>query len=162
MTAPETQQPLSEVYPDYDVLIIGAGFSGLWMLYEARGCGLLVCVLEAGCDVGGTWNVNRYPGARTGSEGWVYCFGFDKGLQDEWDWWERYPTQPRVLSYLRYVAERFGMRGDIQFGTRVRSAVFDEAGGSRSTSTPRSSRPGRKSGPGSSGRTRRASPWVWR
>jgi cyclohexanone monooxygenase len=128
--------------PDYDVLIIGAGFSGLRMLHEARERGLSVRVLEAGHDVGGTWNFNRYPGARTDSESWVYCFGFDRGLQDEWDWLERYPTQPQVLSYLRHVAERFGMRRDIQFGTRVRSAVFDEAGGSRSTSTPRSSRPG--------------------
>jgi cyclohexanone monooxygenase len=113
--------------PDYDVIIIGAGFSGLRMLHEARERGLSVRVLEAGHDVGGTWNFNRYPGARTDSESWAYCFGFDKQLQDDWDWQERYPTQPQVLSYLRHVADRFGMRRDIQFGTRVRTAEFDEA-----------------------------------
>jgi cyclohexanone monooxygenase len=111
---------------DYDVVVIGAGFSGLRMLQEARQRGLSVRVLEAGGDVGGTWNFNRYPGARTDSESWAYCFSFDKGLQDDWDWQERYPSQPEVLSYLRHVAERFDMRRDIQFGTRVRSAVFDE------------------------------------
>jgi cyclohexanone monooxygenase len=96
------------------------------MLHEARGLGFSVRVLEAGQDVGGTWNFNRYPGARTDSESWAYCFSFDKDLQDEWDWQERYPTQPQVLSYLRHVADRFDMRRDIQFGTRVRRAEFDE------------------------------------
>jgi cyclohexanone monooxygenase len=114
------------ISPDYDVVVIGAGFSGLRMLHEARRRGLSVRVLEAGADVGGTWNVNRYPGARTDSESWAYCFSFDKALQDEWDWQERYPTQPQVLDYLRHVADRFDMRKDIQFGTRVRAARFDE------------------------------------
>ena len=109
-----------------DVVIIGAGFSGLRMLLEARKRGLSARVLEASTDVGGTWNVNRYPGARTDSESWAYCFSFDQQLQDEWDWQERYPTQPQVLSYLRHVADRFDLRRDIQFGTRVRAAVFDE------------------------------------
>jgi cyclohexanone monooxygenase len=118
--------PPLNITPDYDVVVIGAGFSGLRMLHEARERGLSVRVLEAADDVGGTWNWNRYPGARTDSESWAYCFSFDKRLQDEWDWQERYPTQPQVLSYLRHVADRFDMRRDIQFGTRVRSAVFDE------------------------------------
>jgi cyclohexanone monooxygenase len=112
---------------DYDVVIIGAGFSGLRMLHEARQRGLSVRVLEAGNDVGGTWNFNRYPGARTDSESWAYCFSFDKDLQQEWDWQERYPTQPEVLEYLRHVADRFDMRRDIQLGTRVRGAEFDES-----------------------------------
>jgi cyclohexanone monooxygenase len=110
----------------FDTLVIGAGFSGLRMLLEARKRGLSARVLEAGTDVGGTWNFNRYPGARTDSESWAYCFSFDQQLQDEWDWQERYPTQPQVLSYLRHVADRFDLRRDIQFGTRVRAAVFDE------------------------------------
>ncbi|HZZ52342.1 MAG TPA: NAD(P)/FAD-dependent oxidoreductase [Pseudonocardia sp.] len=110
---------------DYDIVVIGAGFSGLRMVHEARERGLSVRVLEAGHDVGGTWNFNRYPGARTDSESWAYCFSFDKQLQDDWNWQERYPTQPQVLDYLRHVAERFDMRRDIQFGTRVRAAEFD-------------------------------------
>ena len=114
-----------DITPDYDVVVIGAGFSGLRMLHEARQRGLSVRVIEAGDDVGGTWNFNRYPGARTDSESWAYCFSFDKALQDEWDWQERYPSQPEVLSYLRHVAERFDMRRDIQFGSRVRTAEFD-------------------------------------
>ncbi|HEY1972057.1 MAG TPA: FAD-dependent oxidoreductase, partial [Pseudonocardia sp.] len=101
--------PPLNITPDYDVVVIGAGFSGLRMLHEARERGLSVRVLEAADDVGGTWNWNRYPGARTDSESWAYCFSFDKRLQDEWDWQERYPTQPQVLSYLRHVADRFDM-----------------------------------------------------
>jgi cation diffusion facilitator CzcD-associated flavoprotein CzcO len=111
---------------DFDVLVIGAGFGGLRMLHEARERGFSVRLLEAESDVGGTWRVNRYPGARTDCESSVYCFSFDQALWDEWDWSERYPTQPQVESYLRHVADRFDMRRDIQFDTRVESAVFDE------------------------------------
>jgi cation diffusion facilitator CzcD-associated flavoprotein CzcO len=111
---------------DFDVIVIGAGFGGLRMVHEARQRGLSVRVLEAGSDVGGTWYFNRYPGARTDSEAWVYCFGFDKDLQDEWDWPERYPSQPQVQAYLAHVADRFDMRKDIQFDTRVTAAAFDE------------------------------------
>jgi cyclohexanone monooxygenase len=124
---PQQESPhIDHPRPDVDVVVIGAGFSGLRMLHEARQRELSVRVFEAGNDVGGTWNFNRYPGARTDSESWAYCFSFDKQLQDEWDWQERYPTQPQVLSYLRHVADRFDMRRDIQFGTRVRIATFDE------------------------------------
>ncbi|WP_047221971.1 flavin-containing monooxygenase [Protofrankia coriariae] len=126
MPPQEAALPSSGVYPDLDVVVIGAGFSGLRMLYEARSRGLTARVLEAASDVGGTWYFNRYPGARTDSESWAYCFGFDKRLQEDWDWPERYPSQPQVLSYLRHVADRFDLRRDIQFDTRVRSAVFDE------------------------------------
>jgi cation diffusion facilitator CzcD-associated flavoprotein CzcO len=84
-------------------------------------------VIEAASDVGGTWYWNRYPGARTDSENWVYAFTFSKELEDEWDWTERFPTQPQVLAYLRHVADRFDMRKDIQFSTRVESAVYDES-----------------------------------
>ena len=102
-----------------DCLVIGAGFGGLRMLYELRQLGLQRKVIEAGSDVGGTWYWNRYPGARTDSESWVYCFSFSGELEQEWDWAERYPAQPEVLRYLRHVADRFDLRRDIEFDTRV-------------------------------------------
>jgi cyclohexanone monooxygenase len=76
--------------------------------------------------VGGTWYSNRYPGARTDSESWVYAYSFSKELQDDWDWTERFPIQPETLSYLQHVADRFGMREHIDFRTRVASAHYDE------------------------------------
>ncbi|MCK8671600.1 NAD(P)/FAD-dependent oxidoreductase [Rhodococcus sp. HM1] len=112
--------------PELDVLIIGAGFGGIRMLHEARRRGLSARVLEVGNDVGGAWHWNRYPGARTDSESWVYCFGFDKDLQDDWDWPERYPSQPQVQAYLKHVVERFDMHREIELNTRVEAAVFDE------------------------------------
>ena len=111
---------------DFDAIVIGAGFGGLRMLHELRELGLSTRVLEAGTDVGGTWYWNRYPGARTDSESWYYCFSFSRELEQEWDWSERYPPQPEVLRYLRHVADRFDMRKDIELGTRVRSATYDE------------------------------------
>ena len=111
---------------DYGAIIIGAGFGGLRMLYELRERGITAKVLEAGTDVGGTWYWNRYPGARTDSESWVYCFSFSRELEQDWDWAERYPAQPEVLRYLRHVTERFDLGKDIQFGTRVKSAAYDE------------------------------------
>ncbi len=109
-----------------DCLVIGAGFGGLRMLFELRQRGFSGKVLEAGTDVGGTWYWNRYPGARTDSESWVYCFSFDDDLQQEWDWQERFPAQPEVLSYLGHVTDRFDLRRDIEFSTRVARAVYDE------------------------------------
>ena len=109
-----------------DCVVIGAGFGGLRMLYELRRRGFSGKVLEAGSDVGGTWYWNRYPGARTDSESWVYCFSFDDDLQQEWDWEERFPAQPEVLSYLRHVTDRFDLRKDIEFNTRVERASYDE------------------------------------
>lgn len=110
----------------FDAVVIGAGFSGLRMLWELRQLGLTVRVIEAAPDVGGTWYWNRYPGARTDSESWVYAFSFSKDLQDEWNWTERYPTQPEALAYLQHVADRFDMRRDIEFETRMESAIYDE------------------------------------
>jgi cyclohexanone monooxygenase len=127
MSAQEVKaSPENSTQSTVDVIIIGAGFSGLRMLREARQRGLSALVLEAGADVGGTWYFNRYPGARTDSESWAYCFSFDRGLMNDWDWTERYPTQGEVLHYLQHVADRFDLRRDIQFNSRVRSAVFDE------------------------------------
>src|SRR5436190_3829328 len=112
---------------DFGAIVIGAGFGGLRMLHELRERGISAKGIEAASDVGGTWYWNRYPGARTDSESWVYAYSFSQELQDEWDWSERFPAQPETLAYLRHVADRFGMRKDIQFDTRVKSAVYDES-----------------------------------
>ncbi|SDR44882.1 flavin-containing monooxygenase [Paraburkholderia tuberum] len=109
-----------------DVVIVGAGFAGLYQLHRARKAGLTARVIEAGEDVGGTWYWNRYPGARCDVESLDYSFSFDKELEQEWTWSERYATQPEILRYIRHVAERFDLRRDIQFRTRVTRAVFDE------------------------------------
>ncbi|MEV0341837.1 NAD(P)/FAD-dependent oxidoreductase [Nocardia sp. NPDC050713] len=110
----------------FDAVVIGAGFSGVRMLLELRKLGLSGRVLDAGSDVGGTWHWNRYPGARTDSESWVYCLSFSKELMGDWDWKERYPQWEEVNAYLRHVADRFDLRRDIQFDTRVVSARFDD------------------------------------
>ena len=111
---------------DFDAIVIGAGFGGLRMLHELRELGMSARVIEAASDVGGTWYYNRYPGARTDSEAWVYAFSFSKEIQDTWDWSERYPGQAEARAYLQYVADFCDMRRDIQFDTRVRSARYDE------------------------------------
>ena len=111
---------------NYDVIVIGAGFAGMYMLHRARQMGLDVRVFEAGSDVGGTWYWNRYPGARCDVESMEYSYQFDEDLQQEWEWTERYAPQPEILDYARHVAERFDLREDIQFDTRVSSLVFDE------------------------------------
>lgn len=116
----------SEAAVDFDAAIIGAGFSGIRALYELRQRGLTARVFDAASDVGGTWFWNRYPGARTDSESWVYAFRFSKDLLNEWSWSERYPTQPEVERYLRHVVDKFDLRKDMQFNTRLVSAVFDE------------------------------------
>jgi cyclohexanone monooxygenase len=111
----------------YDAIIVGAGFAGLYMLHRLRGLGFSARVLEAADGVGGTWYWNRYPGARCDIESLEYQYGFDDDLPREWKWSERYATQPEILRYLNHVADRFDLRRDIQFETRVASAVFDES-----------------------------------
>jgi len=114
--------------PPLDALIIGAGFAGLYQLHLLRDRQKRrALVLEAGSLVGGTWYWNRYPGARCDSESWSYCFSFDDQLVQEWQWTERYPRQPEILRYLNHVADRFDLRRDISFDTRVRAARYDEA-----------------------------------
>jgi cation diffusion facilitator CzcD-associated flavoprotein CzcO len=108
-------------------VVIGAGFGGLRMLRELRTLNIDAVVLERGSDVGGTWFWNRYPGARTDTESWAYCYSFSDELQQEWNWLERYPSQPEVLAYLRHVTDRFNLRRDIRFGTQVRSSIYDES-----------------------------------
>jgi cyclohexanone monooxygenase len=115
--------------PALDLVIVGAGFSGLFMLHRARRLGLSARVLEAGDGVGGTWYWNRYPGARCDVESMQYSYQFSDELQQEWEWTERYASQPEILTYLNHVADRFGLRRDIEFGARVRAADFDEAQG---------------------------------
>ena len=115
---------------DYDAVVVGAGFSGLYMLHRLRDeLGLSVKIIEKAEDVGGTWYWNRYPGARCDSESHIYCYSFNDEIMEEWQWSERYPEQPEVLEYLRYVADHLGLRQDIAFGTEVTSAVFDDDSG---------------------------------
>ena len=109
-----------------DVLIVGAGFAGLYMLHKARRAGLSARVLEAGAGVGGTWYFNRYPGARVDIQSMEYSFGFSDDLQLEWRWTERYAAQPELLRYANHVADRFGLRDGIQLNTRMTGAAFDE------------------------------------
>ena len=111
---------------DPDVVVIGAGFAGLYAIHRLRGLGLRVHGLEAAEDVGGTWYWNRYPGARCDSESYYYCYSFSPELEQEWDWSERYPGQAEILSYLEHVADRFDLRRDFSFSTRVVAAHRDE------------------------------------
>jgi cyclohexanone monooxygenase len=119
----------------YDVVVVGAGFAGMYMLHRLRGLGLSVRVYEQGGDVGGTWYWNRYPGARCDVESMQYSYSFSDELQQEWEWSERYAPQPEILKYANHVADRFKLRTDIQLNTRVDRAVFDESGNSWSVTT---------------------------
>jgi cyclohexanone monooxygenase len=110
----------------YDVVVVGAGFAGMYMLHRLRGLGLSVRVYEQGGDVGGTWYWNRYPGARCDVESMQYSYSFSDELQQEWDWSERYAPQPEILRYANHVAERFKLRPDIALNTRVDRMAFDE------------------------------------
>jgi cyclohexanone monooxygenase len=111
----------------FDVIVIGAGFAGLHMLHRLRTLGFSARVYEAASDVGGVWHWNRYPGARCDVESLQYSYSFSTELEQEWVWTEKYAAQPEILSYIRHVADRYDLRRDIVFDTRVRSAVFDEA-----------------------------------
>ncbi|HEX7824890.1 MAG TPA: NAD(P)/FAD-dependent oxidoreductase, partial [Mycobacterium sp.] len=109
-----------------DVVVVGAGFAGLYALHRLRGMGLSVRVFEAAPDVGGTWYYNRYPGARCDVESVDYCYSFSDDLQQRWDWSEKYATQPEILRYLNWVTDELDLRRDITFDTRVTSALLDE------------------------------------
>ena len=116
----------SDTRSTFDVVIVGAGFAGMYMLYRLRNLGFSARVYEAGSGVGGTWYWNRYPGARCDVESVQYSYQFSDALQQEWEWTERYATQPEILRYANHVADRFDLRKDIQFETRVSAATFDE------------------------------------
>ncbi|KGO45307.1 hypothetical protein PEXP_059210 [Penicillium expansum] len=111
---------------DYDVLIIGAGLSGIYSLYRMRQLGLRTKVLEAGGGVGGTWYWNRYPGARFDSESYSYNFSFSQEVLDEWNWSEHFASQPETLRYCEFVCDKFDLRRDMQFDTRVAAAHFQD------------------------------------
>src|SRR5919108_3837986 len=112
-----------------DAIIVGAGFGGLYALHRLRQLGLRARVFERGDGVGGTWYWNRYPGARCDVESLDYSYSFSPELEQEWEWTERYPTQPEILRYLNHVADRFDLRRDVELGTTVTAAAFDELGG---------------------------------
>ncbi|WP_296600846.1 NAD(P)/FAD-dependent oxidoreductase [Phenylobacterium sp.] len=118
---------MAERGASFDVVVVGAGFSGLYMLHRLRSLGLSARVYEAGPSVGGTWYWNRYPGARVDIESQEYCYSFSPELDAEWTWSERYAAQPELLRYLNHVADRFGLRDGIQLSTRVTAAHYDEA-----------------------------------
>ena len=114
---------------EVDAVIVGAGIAGLYQLYRLRGAGLSACVFETADGVGGTWYWNRYPGARCDVESMAYSYSFSPELEQEWTWTEKYPTQPEILSYVEHVADRFDLRRDITFSTRVESCVWDDDAG---------------------------------
>src|SRR2546428_3140399 len=123
---PSVGQDMSEEVEQFDVIIIGAGVTGLYALYRLRQLGLSVRAFEDGGGVGGTWYWNRYPGARFDSESYTYGYSFSEDLLQEWDWKEHYSGQPENERYLNYVADKFDLRRDIQLHARVASAVYDE------------------------------------
>lgn len=110
-----------------DIAIVGAGLAGLYMLHKMRNLGFSVTVLEEGENVGGTWYWNCYPGARCDVPSMDYSYSFSDELQNDWEWTERYPSQPEILRYINHVADRFELRSNIQFSTRVTSSIYDES-----------------------------------
>src|ERR1041385_716523 len=110
-----------------DCVVVGAGMAGLYALHCFRGAGLATVVLEAADDVGGTWYWNRYPGARCAIQTTDYSYTFDPELESAWQGSEKYATQPEILRYLGFVADRYDLRRDIRFGTTVQTATWDEA-----------------------------------
>lgn len=121
-----TPKELANVHLDYDVIIIGAGVAGLYQLHLMRQLGLSVKSFEAGSGVGGTWYWNRYPGARFDSESWTYGYSFSKELMEEWDWKEHFSSQPENERYLNFMADKFNLRDDIQFNSKVITAHYIE------------------------------------
>lgn len=116
-------------HAEFDAVVVGAGFAGLYMLYRLRQMGFTVRVFEAADDVGGTWYWNRYPGARCDAESLAYSYSFSPELEQEWQWTERYATQPEILRYARHVAERFELLPHVRFERRVTAARFDDTSG---------------------------------
>src|ERR1700720_4390738 len=115
-----------EADASFDAIIIGAGFSGLYVLHRLRQLGLRNRVLEMAENVGGTWLYNRYPGARCDIESIEYSYSFSEEIQQEWVWTESMPAQPEIEAYLNFVADRLDLRRDIQFNTKVVAMTFDE------------------------------------
>lgn len=118
------EQTKAQSDASFDIVIVGAGFGGLYALHKLRKLGYRIKVLEAGSGVGGTWYWNRYPGARCDVESLEYSYSFSESLQQDWEWPERFSAQPDILRYANHVADRFDLRRDIQFNTRVVSAIY--------------------------------------
>lgn len=129
----------AEILPGdrFDAIIVGAGFTGLYMLHVLRQKGFTARLVDGASNVGGTWYWNRYPGARCDIESMQYSYQFSEELQQEWEWKERYASQPEILSYIEHVTERFELRRDIQFDTRIEAARFDEAANEWAVETDR-------------------------
>ena len=121
------ERSIPDQIAEYDAIVIGAGISGMFMLYRLRELGMTARVFEMGTDIGGTWYWNRYPGARFDSESWTYGYSFSKELMQEWDWKEHFSPQPDTLEYLNYVADKFDVRRDMQFSSAVTAAHWDDA-----------------------------------
>ena len=124
---PATQIPATGMPDQIDVMIVGAGFGGMYMLHRLRGLGISAIVVDVATGVGGTWYWNRYPGARCDVESMQYSYSFSEELQNEWQWSEVFSGQPEILRYANFVADRLDLRRDMRFETRVIGAVFDEA-----------------------------------
>src|SRR3954447_26769503 len=116
----------AKVDVDVDVVVVGAGLGGLYMLQRLRGVAMSAVVLESGEDVGGTWYWNRYPGARCDVPTTDYTYSWSPELETEWTWSEKYATQPEILRYLQHVAEKYDLRRDIRFSTKVTAATWDD------------------------------------
>ena len=123
-----------------DVAVVGAGFAGLYLLHRLRKAGFSAVVIEEAGDVGGTWYWNRYPGARCDIQTIDYSYTFDPELESAWTWSEKYATQPEILRYLGFVADRYDLRRDIRFGTRVTAANWDDASGALAARPPTTAR----------------------
>ncbi|MBM3483479.1 MAG: NAD(P)/FAD-dependent oxidoreductase [Alphaproteobacteria bacterium] len=126
--------------PEFDAIVVGAGFAGIYALYRLRGRGLKVRVIEAGAGPGGTWYWNRYPGLRCDAQSMTYSYSFSDEVQQEWTWSERFAGQAEILRYINYVVDRFALRSDMQFETRVTRAAFDEICGRWMIETDRGER----------------------
>ena len=127
MTTESAEARAADKGTHFDAVVVGAGFAGMYMLHRLRGLGLKARVFEAGGGVGGTWYWNRYPGARCDVESMQYSFSFSEQLDQEWSWSEKYSPQPEILAYANHIADRFDLRRDIVFDTRVTKAAFDQA-----------------------------------
>ena len=115
-----------DIKPHYEVVVVGAGVSGIYQIKRLADLGIDALVLDAAPDLGGTWYWNRYPGARFDSESYTYGYSFSKELLNEWHWKERFSAQPENLRYLNYVADKFDLRRDIKFNSRVVTAHYND------------------------------------
>ena len=131
MTDQSIEMPLNSdaLSPDFDAIVVGAGFAGLYMLQKLKQQGLSARCFEAGSNVGGTWFWNKYPGAQCDVESLEYSYGFSEALQQDWRWTRRFAGQPEILAYANHVADRFDLRQHIEFKTRVQCATYDEKNG---------------------------------